>query len=122
MKQSFAAYIILVQRTAGFLCVLHSGREGWYMIQEQARTQTSHRLTMQDRAKVELTGVTEVISFDNEEIILETVEGGLRFGGEELHVKRLTLERGEIAIEGRIREIAYQETGKDKSFFGRLFR
>ena len=45
------------------------------MIQEQARTQTSHRLTMQDRAKVELTGVTEVISFDNEEIILETVEG-----------------------------------------------
>ena len=92
------------------------------MIQEQARTQTSHRLTMQDRAKVELTGVTEVISFDNEEIILETVEGGLRFGGEELHVKRLTLERGEITIEGRIREIAYQETGKDKSVFGRLFR
>lgn len=92
------------------------------MIQEQTRPQTGHRLTMQDRAKVELTGVTEVISFDNTEIMLETVEGALRFGGEELHVKRLTLERGEIAIEGRIREISYQESGRDKSFFGRLFR
>lgn len=92
------------------------------MIQEQTRSQTGHRLTMQDRAKVELTGVTEVISFDNTEIMLETVEGTLRFGGEELHVKRLTLERGEIAIEGRIGEITYQESGKDKSFFGRLFR
>ncbi len=97
------------------------------MIQEQVRTQlqTSHRLTMQDRAKVELTGVTEVISFDNKEILLETIDGALRFGGEDLHVKRLTLERGEIAIEGRIQEISYHESGKDKtagSFFGRLFR
>lgn len=47
------------------------------MIQDQLRpqTQTSHRLTMQDREKIELTGVTEVISFDNKEILLETIEG-----------------------------------------------
>ncbi|MCI8793054.1 MAG: sporulation protein YabP [Eubacterium sp.] len=97
------------------------------MIQDQLRpqTQTSHRLTMQDREKIELTGVTEVISFDNKEILLETIEGALRFGGEGLHVKRLTLERGEIAIEGRIQEISYHESSRDKtagSFLGRLFR
>lgn len=95
------------------------------MVQEQTRTQTGHRLTMQDREKVELTGVTEVVSFDNREILLETVEGALRFGGEELHVKRLTLERGEVVLEGRIQEISYHESGRDKtagSFLGRLFR
>lgn len=95
------------------------------MIQEQTRSQTSHRLVMQDRAKVELTGVTEVVSFDNKEIMLETIEGALRFGGEDLHVKRLTLEHGEVVLEGRIQEISYHESGRDKtagSFLGRLFR
>lgn len=95
------------------------------MVQEQSRTQTGQKLVMQDRRKVELTGVTEVISFDNKEIMLETVEGMLRFGGEDLHVKRLTLERGEIVLEGRVQEISYHESAKDKtagSILGRLFR
>ena len=43
------------------------------MVQEQPRTQTGQKLVMQNREKVELTGVTEVISFDNREILLETV-------------------------------------------------
>lgn len=107
------------------------GKEGLYMIQEQARSQVrsqaqmAHKLTMQDRERVELTGVTEVVSFDNKEILLETIEGAMRFGGEDLHVKRLTLERGEVALEGRIQEISYHESSKDKtagSFLGRLFR
>ena len=45
--------------------------------------------------------------------------------GENLHVKRLTLERGEIILEGRIHSLAYHESQKDKtagSFLGRLFR
>ncbi len=95
------------------------------MVQEQPRTQTGQKLVMQNREKVELTGVTEVISFDNREILLETVEGVLQFMGENLHVKRLTLERGEIILEGRIHSLAYHESQKDKtagSFLGRLFR
>lgn len=95
------------------------------MVQEQSRTQIGQKLVMQDREKVELTGVTEVISFDNKEIMLETIEGVVRFAGENLHVKRLTLERGEVALEGRINEITYHESQKDKtagSVLSRLFR
>ena len=87
------------------------------MVQEQthgqARSQSAHRLVMQDRGRVELTGVTEVVSFDKKEIILETVEGVLHFEGDELHVKRVTLERGEVDLEGRICGIRNQ-TGKKR--------
>ena len=99
------------------------------MVQEQthgqARSQTAHRLLVQDRKKAEVTGVTEVVSFDKKEIILETVDGVLCFEGDELHVKRVTLERGEVDLEGRICGMLYQESGRDKaagSLLSRLFR
>lgn len=114
------------------------------MIQEQGRSYTGfgeegrnrtardssgrisgHKLVMEGRERVELTGVTEVLSFDNEEIRLETVAGAMRFSGEDLHVKRLTLERGEVALEGHINEICYYESSHSKtagSFISRLFR
>ncbi len=95
------------------------------MMQEQSQSPSAHKLVMEGRERVELTGVTEVISFDSEEIHLETTQGALRFGGEGLHVKRLTLERGEVMLEGHIQEIAYYESSRDKtagSFISRLFR
>lgn len=97
------------------------------MLQEQGRTaqNQNHKLTMNNRNQVELTGVTEVVSFDNQEIELETVEGAVRFTGNDLHVKRLTLERGEVELEGRVREIIYHESQKGKTAGGvlaRLFR
>lgn len=96
------------------------------MVQQSAtKLSMGHKLVMQDRKRVELTGVTEVISFDKKEIFLETVEGKLRFAGEDLHVKRLTLERGEVDVEGLIQEISYHESDKNKTagnILGRLFR
>ncbi len=95
------------------------------MVQEQNRQQPGQKLMMQDRRRVELNGVTEVISFDNKEIYLETVEGMMRFAGEELHVKKLTLERGEVELEGKIQEISYHQSSKEKTaggVLGRLFR
>lgn len=94
-------------------------------MQEQTRTTQGHRLVMNNRERVELTGVTEVISFDNKEILLETTEGMARFGGDGLHVKKLTLEKGEVILEGRIQEISYHESQKGKTAGGvlsRLFR
>lgn len=94
------------------------------MLQEQGRStqNQNHRLTMENRNRVELTGVTEVVSFDNQEIELETVEGAVRFSGNDLHVKRLTLERGEVELEGRVREIIYHESQKGKTVGGVLSR
>ena len=92
------------------------------MLQEQSRPTPAHKLVMQNREKVDLTGITEVVSFDNKEIELETVEGAVRFAGEGLHVKRLTLEKGEVELEGRIHEIVYHESRKEKTTGGMLSR
>lgn len=92
---------------------------------EQTISNQEQRLQMLNRKKIELTGVTEVISFDTQEVVLDTVEGQLRLEGEDLHVKKLVLERGEVEIQGKVRELAYKER-KIKSTsggrIGRIFR
>ena len=92
---------------------------------EQTISNQEQRLQMLNRKKIELTGVTEVISFDTQEVGLDTVEGQLRLEGEDLHVKKLVLERGEVEIQGKVRELAYKER-KIKSTsggrIGRIFR
>jgi hypothetical protein len=92
---------------------------------EQTISNQEQRLQMLNRKKIELTGVTEVISFDTQEVVLDTVEGQLRLEGEDLHVKKLVLERGEVEIQGKVRELAYKEP-KIKSTsggrIGRIFR
>ena len=96
------------------------------MLQEQSRPTPAHKLVMQNREKVELTGITEVVSFDNKEVILETVDGMLQMKGEGFHVKHLTLEKGEVDFEGRIDSLVYsdqQNAAKSAgSFVSRLFR
>ena len=71
-------------------------------------------------------GVVDVLSFDVAEILLETELGMLLIKGHDLHVNRLTLEKGEIDIEGRIDSLTYSDiknTGKQaESILGRLFK
>ena len=92
---------------------------------EQTISNQEQRLQMLNRKKIELTGVTEVVSFDTQEVVLDTVEGQLRLAGEDLHVKKLVLERGEVEIQGKVRELSYKES-KIKSAsggrIGRIFR
>ena len=60
------------------------------------------------------------------EILLETEQGMLMIRGNELHVNRLTLDKGEVDIDGRIDSLVYSDTAasgeKQESFLGRLFR
>ena len=86
-----------------------------------------HRLVIDNRGKVEVSGVLNVDSFDDQEIILETEQGLLAMRGEELHIKHLNLEQGELQIEGFLLELAYSEErsrrkDRGKNFFERLFR
>ena len=73
-----------------------------------------------------ISGVSDVLSFDLNEIVLQTTQGMLMIRGQELHMNRLTLEKGEVDIEGKIDSFVYSEqkgeNGKDTSFLGRLFR
>lgn len=85
-----------------------------------------HKLNVQNRKFAAITGVTDVLSFDLAEILLETQQGMLLIKGTDLHVKKLSLDKGEVDIEGKIdsftySEIAPKETG-GSSWIGRLFR
>lgn len=94
-------------------------------MQEYQSSIGSHKLHLGSRGQAQVTGVKDVVSFDNEEVLLETVDGMLQFKGKELHVKRLTLEKGEVDIEGRVDSMIYSDgQGKAKSagsFMSRLF-
>lgn len=85
-----------------------------------------HRLLMQGRKSVELTGIKEVVSFDAKEVVLNTTMGVLMIRGNDLFVKRLTVEKGEIDLEGQMDSFVYvDKTGKigeKESMLKRLFR
>ena len=94
---------------------------------EDLNTSTrSHKVSMTNRRSCILTGVKDVLSFDIREILLETEQGMLTIKGDDLHVNRLTLERGEVDIDGRIDSFVYSEAAtanhKNESLLTRLFR
>lgn len=86
----------------------------------------NHRIVIHNRKSIALTGVKDVLSFDSIEILLDTVQGMLMIRGEELHVNRLSLEKGEVDVDGKIDSFAYAgdktATKGNESLFGRLFR
>lgn len=80
---------------------------------------------MLNRKLLELSGVMNVESFDNEEFLLETEMGYVMIKGSNLHIKNLNLEQGLVAIEGLVNELAYVDGGsggKSKGFLGKLFK
>ncbi len=84
----------------------------------------AHRLSMNERESLFVTGVVDVISFDEETIITETEKGTLVLRGSELHVIKLSVENGELEIGGYIYSINYEESNftKEKSLFGKIFK
>lgn len=86
----------------------------------------AHKMTLQNRRTCNLTGVSDVLSFDVNEIILETDQGMLMIKGSALHVNRLTLDKGEVDIEGKIDSFTYSEQAglgtKGESLLTRLFK
>ncbi|MCL1843026.1 MAG: sporulation protein YabP [Defluviitaleaceae bacterium] len=93
--------------------------------EEKKRPPTRHSLTVDRRESVNVTGVTDVISFDEESVIGETEMGVIIIRGVNLHVNRINLESGELSVSGEIDGIAYENSGggsKGKGFIGRLFK
>ena len=93
---------------------------------EEKQYSKAHKLMLSNRRTGTITGVSDVISFDITEVLLETEQGMLMIKGADLHVNRLTLEKGEIDIEGRIDSLAYSDVNsyqnQGESLIGRLFK
>ena len=95
---------------------------------EKRETVSSHLLNLRDRKMLELRGVTDVNSFDEENVELSTVCGTLTVEGTGLHVQALDLTQGIVNIEGTVSAISYAETDASEEkngkpgWFGKLFR
>ena len=86
----------------------------------------AHKISLNNRLSGSMTGVREVISFDGGEIILDTEQGIMIVKGDDLHVTRLSLDKGEVEINGRIDGIMYTENDDKKKergiFIAKLFQ
>ena len=94
-------------------------------MEELSNITKQHKMIMVNHKNCSLTGITDVIAFDEKEVVLETQMGTLFIRGENIHIKRLTLELGEVDVEGSIDAYMYsgkKEMGKNDSLLSRLFR
>ena len=79
-------------------------------------------LTLSNRELLELSGVVEVMDFDENRVRLETNLGNLIVNGSDLKMQHLDLDNGELIVEGKVRELKYDKAFKANSFFKRLFK
>ena len=95
---------------------------------EKKETVRSHLLHLRDRKVLELRGVSDVISFDEETVELSTVCGALTVEGTGLHIQTLDLAEGIVTVEGIVSALSYSDAAEPEEkngkpgWFGRLFR
>ena len=79
----------------------------------------AHSLALENRKTAALTGVSEVLAFDENQVILMTESGEIVLTGEGLHVTRLMLEEGQLTVEGRLDGIVYTQRAGRRGLFRR---
>lgn len=93
---------------------------------EEKISRRPHRLDLMNRGEGSVTGIQDVVAFDENQIVLDTDMGLLTVKGKGLHVSRLTLEKGEVDIEGTVDSLVYSSNEahrkQGESLFTRLFK
>ena len=92
---------------------------------EEKVVNISHKLILDNRKEASVTGVKDVISFDEKETLLQTADGKLQIRGSGLHVKGLNLEKGEAALAGHVDSLVYlskDSVRKEEPLLKRMFR
>lgn len=83
----------------------------------------THNLILENRRNLSLNGINDVLDFNEESVTLSGSCGVLIIRGEKLHISKLSLETGEVNLDGKINALVYTEVNKDKSrFFSKLFK
>jgi len=84
-------------------------------------TAAEHRLELVGRERLTVSGVEDVDRFDETGIVMSTSAGTLVITGEELHIGKLSLDGGELHVDGRIDSVTYEDEGRERrGFLGRL--
>ncbi len=93
-------------------------------IMKEVSTNLNHSFSVSERKNIIISGVVKIESFDNEEFLLETVQGYMNIKGENLEVVKLDTYQGNVTIKGRINLVSYidENTKKESSMFTKLFK
>lgn len=82
-----------------------------------------HHVVLEGRSSLMVSGVEEVESFDENTIVMVTVKGTLVVRGDSLHIEKLSLDGGDLKVEGSVDSITYEDDGREKGgFLARLLR
>lgn len=82
-----------------------------------------HHVMLEDRKHLTVSGVEDVERFDENTIVLSTTRGAMTISGENLHIEKLSLDGGDLKVEGEIEALVYEEErGSQGGFFARLLR
>lgn len=93
------------------------------MAEEKRISSVPHNLVLEDRRLLTVSGVSDVDSFDEETVVVFTDLGELTVRGSDLHINRLSVEVGELTVEGNIAALIYSQDNVQKGgFFSKVFR
>ena len=81
---------------------------------DKGRFDLSHHVILEEREQLVVSGVEEVESFDENTILLTTTQGGLEIQGEELHIEKLSLDGGDLKVEGKVNALLYETGGRER--------
>ena len=82
-------------------------------------------IILENRSKLSISGVLDVLSFDDQVVILETDLGLLTVKGENLRINKLSIDTSEVIVEGDISTLGYSDKSTEKnsvSFLGKIFK
>ncbi len=93
---------------------------------KQMSSTTLQNVILENREKLTISGVLDVLSFDDQIVIVETELGLLTVKGENLRINKLSLDTTEVIVEGTIFNLSYSEKNLDKksggSILGKIFK
>ena len=88
----------------------------------QTERQLPHKLTLNERKQLRISGVTGVVGFDEETVLLHTSLGDLTVRGQNLSLENLSIEGGEVAVNGTVHGLFYTQGPQKGGFWHRLWK
>lgn len=85
--------------------------------------QLPHLMTLSERTRLTVSGVLDVNTFDDMTVVAYTTLGELTVRGRDLHISHLSIDSGDLTVEGNVDSLTYAEVhARSGGFFGKLFR
>ena len=89
----------------------------------KTRADLPHNIILEGRERLSISGVEDVESFNEESIVIYTSKGLLLVQGSDLHIEKLSLDGGDLAVEGQVLSLRYEEETRERGgLLSRLFK